>query len=210
MGIYRVCVIGSCIERGKGCISTPSFNASRAYRITHPNPSREGKTSRIKKKSGMCSWLPSERDIGSVLRHLLNILVNLNIHCMRRKIIPYDLKLKEFARKLRNDSTLGEILLWNELKSKKLYGYDFHRQKPLLKYIVDFYCYKLDLVIEIDGHYHTHEEKYNDDVLRDEELKKYDLTVIRFTEQEVRKDMNNVLRTIETYISQHKNTSIKG
>jgi len=98
---------------------------------------------------------------------------------MRRKIIPYNSNLKEFARQLRNDSTFGEILLWNELKNKQMYGYDFHRQKPLLNYIVDLYCYELDLVIEIDGLYHNHEEKYNADVLRDQELMKYDLTVLR-------------------------------
>jgi len=70
---------------------------------------------------------------------------------MPRKIIPYQPYLKELARKLRNDSTLGEALLWNELKNKQMYGYDFHRQKPLLNYIADFYCNELNLVIEIDG-----------------------------------------------------------
>ena len=50
---------------------------------------------------------------------------------MRRKIIPYNPELKQLARKLRNDSTHGEILLWNELKNKQFYGHDFHRQKPL-------------------------------------------------------------------------------
>jgi very-short-patch-repair endonuclease len=59
---------------------------------------------------------------------------------MRRNIIPYNSNLKELAGKLRNDSTPGEVLLWNELKNKQMYGYDFHRQKPLLNYIVDLYC----------------------------------------------------------------------
>jgi len=119
---------------------------------------------------------------------------------MRRNIIPYNHNLKELARKLRNDSTLGEVLLWNELKNKQMYGHDFHRQKPLLNYIVDLYCYELDLVIEIDGNYHNHEEKQESDLLRDQELGKYNLSIIRFTEQEVRKDMVNVLRVIESYI----------
>ncbi|WP_184542566.1 endonuclease domain-containing protein [Mucilaginibacter sp. FT3.2] len=122
---------------------------------------------------------------------------------MPRKIIPYNPKLKDLARKLRDDSTLGEVLLWNELKGKKYFGYDFHRQKPLLNYIVDFYCSELNLVIEIDGHYHNHEEKVEADVSRDQELAKYKLTVIRFTEQEVRKDIINVLRTIEAYIVEY-------
>jgi very-short-patch-repair endonuclease len=123
---------------------------------------------------------------------------------MRRKIIPYNSYLKELARKLRNDSTLGEVLLWNELKNKLMYSYDFHRQKPLLNYIVDFYCYELDLVIEIDGVYHNDLEKSNADVLRDKELAVYNLTVLRFTEWEVRKDMVNVLRAIDGYILEYK------
>lgn len=121
---------------------------------------------------------------------------------MPRKIIPYNPNLKDLARKLRNDSTLGEILLWKELKNK-YHGYDFHRQKPLLNYIVDFYCSELNLVIEIDGHYHNHGEKVSADQLRDQELAKYNLTVIRFTENEVKKDAVNVLRTIEKHIAEH-------
>jgi len=77
---------------------------------------------------------------------------------MKRKIIPYNPKLKEFARKLRNNSTKSEIRLWQQLKRKQFFGYDFHRQKPLLNYIVDFYCYELNLVIELDGYSHNFEE----------------------------------------------------
>jgi very-short-patch-repair endonuclease len=119
---------------------------------------------------------------------------------MPRKIIPYSANLKQLARKLRNESTLGETLLWKELRNKQLHGYDFHRQKPLLNYIVDLYCYELDLVIEIDGSYHNHFETYELDLLREKELEAYNLTIIRFTEQEVKKDITNVLRTIETHI----------
>jgi len=122
---------------------------------------------------------------------------------MRRKLIPYNPKLKELARQLRNDSTLGEVLLWKEINNKQFYGYDFQRQKPLLNYIADFYCYELNLIIEIDGLYHNHEEQLGADFLREQELEKYNLTIIRFTEQEVRKDMINVLRTIEKHIVEH-------
>ena len=119
---------------------------------------------------------------------------------MPRKIIPYNSNLKELARKLRNDSTLGEALLWNEIKGKKLHGYDFQRQKPLLNYIVDFYYYELALVIEVDGIYHHNSEQYGLDVSREKELEEYNLTIIRFSEQEVKKDIVNVLRTLEGYI----------
>src|SRR5690349_13895154 len=119
---------------------------------------------------------------------------------MKRKIIPYNQTLKQLARNLRNDSTLGEVLLWKELNNKQMYGFDFHRQKPLLNYIVDCYCYELGLIIEIDGRYHDHEEQYKLDTIRETELAAYDLTILRFTEMEVRKDMTNVLRAIEKHV----------
>lgn len=119
---------------------------------------------------------------------------------MKRKLIPYNPHLKELARKLRNESTLGEVLLWKQLNNKKMHGFDFHRQKPLLNYIVDFYCYELDLVIEVDGLYHTYEEMNTADTKRENELKQWGLIILRFTEQEVRKDMVNVLRVIDTHI----------
>ena len=119
---------------------------------------------------------------------------------MPRKIIPYNTNLKQLARKLRNDSTLGEVLLWNELKNKQLFGFDFHRQKPLLNYIVDLYCYELELVIEIDGQYHNWEEQCVKDILREKDLESHGLTILRFTEHEVRKQMTDVLRTIENHV----------
>ena len=127
---------------------------------------------------------------------------------MPRKIIPYNSNLRLLARKLRNDSTLGEVLLWNELKNKQFYGYDFHRQKPLLRYIVDFYCYEWNLVIEVDGQYDRHSEKYESDLIRDKELEGYSLTILRFTEHEVKRDMTNVLRVIEDYVLKHKFDSL--
>ncbi len=78
---------------------------------------------------------------------------------MKRKIIPYDPKLKQLARELRNKSTLAEVLLWKHLKGKQIQGYDFHRQKPLDQYIVDFFCSELMLAIEIDGDSHDYKER---------------------------------------------------
>jgi very-short-patch-repair endonuclease len=123
---------------------------------------------------------------------------------MKRKIIPYNPKLKELARKLRNESTASEIILWQHLKRKQLYGYDFHRQKPLLNYIADFYCYELNLVIELDGYSHHFEEILDKDEIKQLELEKVGLTVLRFNDSEVIKDINNVLKTIEGYILEFK------
>jgi very-short-patch-repair endonuclease len=76
---------------------------------------------------------------------------------MRRAIIPYNPKLKEHARVLRNNSTKSEIYLWKYLKGRQRLGFDFHRQKPIDNYIVDFYCCDLFLAIELDGITHTYE-----------------------------------------------------
>ena len=109
--------------------------------------------------------------------------------------IPYNKKLKEFSKKLRNNSTLSEILLWEYLRAGKMKGYKFNRQKPLLNYIVDFYCKKLNLVIEIDGD--SHNTKYKADKIRQNELEKYGFKFLRFDDLEIKTNINNVLRTIE-------------
>ncbi|MEQ8583995.1 MAG: endonuclease domain-containing protein [Marinoscillum sp.] len=119
---------------------------------------------------------------------------------MKRKIIPYNPKLKELARQLRNNSTKSEIRLWQYLKGKQMMGYDFHRQKPLLEYIADFYCYELELVIELDGYTHNFEEVLARDETKQKALENLGLTIIRFADPEVLHDINNVLRTIENYI----------
>jgi very-short-patch-repair endonuclease len=62
----------------------------------------------------------------------------------------YNKQLKPLAKNLRKAGNLAEVLLWKELKGKQL-GYQFLRQRPIDKYIVDFYCPALNLVIEIDG-----------------------------------------------------------
>lgn len=69
--------------------------------------------------------------------------------------IHYRKDLKNISRKLRNNSTLSEILLWQQIKGRQILGYQFMRQKPIKNYIVDFYCSKLKLVIEIDGGTHS-------------------------------------------------------
>ncbi|GAB3648422.1 endonuclease domain-containing protein [Echinicola sediminis] len=119
---------------------------------------------------------------------------------MRRKIIPYNPRLKLLARKLRNKSTKSEIRLWRYLKGKQMMGYDFHRQKPLLNFIADFFCHELMLVIELDGYTHLFEETIAKDRHKDAMLKKSGITVLRFTDNQVRDDIDNVLRTIENYI----------
>ena len=113
----------------------------------------------------------------------------------------YDKNLKRLAAKLRNNSTLAETLLWNELKGKRMMGYDFHRQKPLGNYIVDFYSPKLKLIIEVDGV--THNYKMGEDVKRQIKLESMSLTVIRFLDSDVRNNLSGVLLIIKKGIEEN-------
>lgn len=117
---------------------------------------------------------------------------------MKKRILPYNPKLKQLARTLRKNSTLAEILLWNEIKGKKMLGYDFHRQKPIDDYVVDFYCPRLELVIEIDGV--THDEKEEEDRIRQKRLESFDLHVLRFRDEEVKQNLDGVLIAIREWI----------
>ena len=117
---------------------------------------------------------------------------------MRNKIIPYNPKLKLLARELRKNSTLPEVLLWQNIKQRG-YGVQFHRQVPMLDYIVDFYCHEIGLAIEIDGS--SHEQSYAYDVKRQQALEGYGVTFLRFSNEDVKKNMFSVLLVIEETIN---------
>ena len=119
---------------------------------------------------------------------------------MKRKIIRYNPKLKEYARELRNNSTLTEILLWQKLKRKQMFGYDFHRQKAIDNYILDFFCHELILGIEIDGYSHELIEVFEKDTKKTKKMNSLGITVLRFSDYQVLKEMENVLRAIEQFI----------
>ncbi|WP_299221508.1 endonuclease domain-containing protein [uncultured Aquimarina sp.] len=126
----------------------------------------------------------------------------------KRKIILYNPKLKEYARQLRNNSTKSEILLWQKLKRKQLYGYDFHRQKPIDNYILDFFSYELMLGIEIDGYSHQLVDIHNIDVIKEKIMNKLGIKILRFTDQQVFKDMFNILLAIEDYIQNYEKKKV--
>ena len=116
---------------------------------------------------------------------------------MKYKQIPYNPKLKEFARYLRKNSTLAEILLWNKIKGKAL-GVAFKRQVPIDEYIVDFFCHELMLVVEVDGY--SHDFKYEYDQQRQNKLEDLGFKILRFGDQMIKNDMSNVLKTLEITI----------
>jgi very-short-patch-repair endonuclease len=116
-------------------------------------------------------------------------------------MLHYDPKLKQRSRELRNNITLAEVLLWNQLKRSEMLGYPFLKQRPIHKYIVDFYCPRLKLVIEIDGE--SHRNKFESDQTRQRRLEDLGLSVMRFHDRDVKRDMANVLRCIQNWIAQH-------
>ena len=116
-----------------------------------------------------------------------------------RKIIPYKPHLIALAKKLRNNMTYGEIALWRELKGKKL-GVQFSRQIPIDRYIVDFYCKDLKLAIEVDGSIHFVEGQPEKDALRQERLESLGITLIRFSDADVKNNLSWVLEEIKENI----------
>ena len=105
----------------------------------------------------------------------------------------------ENARELRNKLTPAEQIFWLRLK-EKFPEYKFRRQHPISIYIADFYCHKLKLVIEIDGPIHDSEEAKLNDEKRQNDLENLDLTVIRFTNEQIKNDIEDVIKIISSLI----------
>ncbi|MFD2248344.1 endonuclease domain-containing protein [Pontibacter ruber] len=111
----------------------------------------------------------------------------------------YNKKLQPFVKVLRVTSTKAEVRLWCEVLRNGKQGYPFLRQRPLYNYIANFLCKDLKLIIEVDGY--THNFKTEEDAERDAVLAGYGFTTLRFTDEEVMKDLPNVQRTIEVWIT---------
>ena len=79
-------------------------------------------------------------------------------------------------------------------------GYDFHRQKPLDQFIVDFFCHELMLGIELDGLTHQWPEVAKKDAIKEKRLNELGIIILRFPDNHVMDDLENVLRAIECYI----------
>ncbi len=103
---------------------------------------------------------------------------------------------------LRNHSTLQEKLLWEKLKSKHLLGFKFRRQHGIGNYIVDFYCPKLKLAIEIDGESHERKNAFEYDKNREEDIALTGIEFIRFTNDEILNELKNVLSRIESKVKE--------
>lgn len=108
--------------------------------------------------------------------------------------LPYNPKLKERARELRQAGNLSEVLFWNQVKNKQFKGFDFDRQKVIGNYIVDFFCTNCNVVIEIDGSSHDNKQEY--DAERDAFLESLELTIIHIPVADVMNNMSGVMELL--------------
>ena len=108
------------------------------------------------------------------------------------------------SRELRKNATEAELLLWESLRKRRLLGFKFRGQHQFGNYIADFYCHEAKLVIECDGGIHSSVEAWNHDQNRDAYLSSLDLRVLRFTNDEVLKEITRVLTVIEQYLREAK------
>ena len=103
------------------------------------------------------------------------------------------------ARELRKKLTPAEQIFWLRLK-EQFSPYKFRRQHPISIYIADFYCHKLKLVVEIDGSIHDPEEAKLNDEKRQKDLENLNLTVIRFTNHQIKNEIESVIKVIYSTI----------
>ncbi|OGH73360.1 MAG: hypothetical protein A3C90_03195 [Candidatus Magasanikbacteria bacterium RIFCSPHIGHO2_02_FULL_51_14] len=122
---------------------------------------------------------------------------------MKRDRYVLDEQTKQRRRHLRASLTKAEYVLWQELR-RKILGLKFRRQASIGKFIVDFYCHALRLIIEIDGYVHDGAYQKEYDAFREEWLRRQGYTVLRFTNDEVLFERDKVLERIQSWC----NTSV--
>jgi len=105
--------------------------------------------------------------------------------------------LKELAKKQKENPTNAETFLWNTLRGKKLEGYKFRRQHIIDQFIADFVCLERQLIIEIDGGYHSLPDVEISDIQRTEILKSLGYTVIRFSNEQILNEIEVVLEEVK-------------
>lgn len=116
-------------------------------------------------------------------------------------------RITELCRQLRNNQTPAEKILWHEIRKRNIGGEKFLRQFPIFIiqglnrkawYIADFYCAKHKLVIEVDGPIHLLKKEYDNN--RDIVMKEWGFSILRFTNDEVINDLDNVIEKLDNYV----------
>jgi len=110
--------------------------------------------------------------------------------------------LKAFAHENRQNATLAEQVLWEHIRKKQL-GVQFTRQHIIGDYIADFMAPDIRLIVEVDGGYHAEREQAEDDVIRTLNLNAMGFNVIRFTNEDVMYDIENVVEVLKKYINDY-------
>ncbi len=116
--------------------------------------------------------------------------------------LPRNKDLKEYSRKLRNNMTDAERLLWSKIRRKSIENCQFYRQKVIGNYIVDFYCHKARLVIELDGGQHYSLDGKQKDQIRDKYLQGLGLKILRFSDRDIFENIDGVLEIIWRHCKQ--------
>lgn len=118
-------------------------------------------------------------------------------------------ELRERRQRLRRKATYSEKVLWQDLRNRKMKGVKFYRQFSIGNFIFDFYCPEVRLAIELDGASHTSKLVQQNDQSKTLFLKQNDISLLRFTDEELLKYYENALRKIETFITRNvKNSEI--
>lgn len=121
----------------------------------------------------------------------------------KQNYYAYNQNLRPYARKLRFSMTKAEVCLRQfALRAGARKGYTFRRQRPVLNYIADFMCKELKLIFEVDGISHQWDDVIANDIVRQKNLEQAGFKVIRFSDDEVLKDIPKVIVEIELMVEQ--------
>jgi len=113
----------------------------------------------------------------------------------------------KLAKELRKNETEAEKILWTKLSKNQILGLQFRRQHPINRFIADFYCAKIKLVIEVDGSIHQIPEFQEHDAERSELLNNFGITVIRFTNEQIIEEIDYTINQIQIIVKKLLNES---
>ncbi|MHC1707095.1 MAG: endonuclease domain-containing protein [Bacteroidales bacterium] len=112
-------------------------------------------------------------------------------------------EILRLAGELRNHSTKAEKILWQQIRGKKILGYKFRRQHAVDQFILDFFCYEALLAIEVDGEVHNESYQAERDEERSKLLNRFGIHVLRFTNQQVENNIDQVLQEIKNALQEY-------
>ncbi len=114
------------------------------------------------------------------------------------------------AKYLRQNTTESEQTLWKLLRNRNQLGCKFRRQHPLGSFVADFYCHESLLVVEVDGGYHNLADQKAYDKWRTEELAQMGISVVRFSNEQVEKNLKEVLSEIRNHLTPDPSPTRRG